>query len=103
MMFPFRSFFLKKETKFIFPFFSPFLFPFFFLSCISSFLKQDHPTSSLIMKGAWVHENVTQGLEALSLMLFTNVLGWSTAEVHALIGEAKKDMRNKRIHSYWPV
>jgi len=44
-----------------------------------------------------------QALQALSLMLFTNVLGWSVPEVEVLLAGVRKDLRNKQIHAYWPV
>ncbi|KAK3385223.1 S-adenosyl-L-methionine-dependent methyltransferase [Podospora didyma] len=53
--------------------------------------------------GAWTYENITAGLQALSLMLFTHVLGWTPNAVEALLVEVRKDMKNRNIHSYWPV
>lgn len=53
--------------------------------------------------GAWCYENITQGLQALSLMLFTKVLGWSVEEVEAILVSVRQDLKNRRIHAYWPV
>jgi hypothetical protein len=36
-------------------------------------------------------------------MLFTNVLGWSAADVEAFLVGVRKDLRNRNIHAYWPV
>ena len=43
------------------------------------------------------------GIDGLSLKIFTNVLGWSTLELEIFLAQAKKELRNKSIHSYWPV
>jgi hypothetical protein len=43
------------------------------------------------------------GIDGLSLKIFTNVLGWSTLELEIFLAHAKKELRNKSIHSYWPV
>jgi len=53
--------------------------------------------------GAWTLENFNQGLQAVSLMLFTNVLGWSKEEVELLLVDVRKDVKNRHIHAYWPV
>ncbi|KAK0702219.1 S-adenosyl-L-methionine-dependent methyltransferase [Lasiosphaeris hirsuta] len=53
--------------------------------------------------GLWTHENINQGLQALSLMLFTNVLGWTAEEVELLLVQVRKDLKNRKIHAYWPV
>jgi len=53
--------------------------------------------------GAWNYHNVLQGIQAVSLMLFTNVLGWSVAEVEVLLAEVRKEAKNRDIHAYWPV
>jgi hypothetical protein len=47
--------------------------------------------------------NVLQGLQALSLMSFGAGLGWSAAEVEALLIDVRKDIQNRNIHAYWPV
>jgi hypothetical protein len=53
--------------------------------------------------GAWAAENFSQGVQAVSLMLFTNVLGWSVDEVEVLLIDVRKDVKNKNIHGYWPM
>lgn len=53
--------------------------------------------------GAWCAENFSQGVEAVSLMLFTNVLGWTKEEVDFLLVDVRKDVKNKGIHGYWPM
>lgn len=53
--------------------------------------------------GAWTHENFLQGVQAVSLMLFTNVLGWSKDEIEILLVDVRKDVKNRQIHAYWPM
>lgn len=53
--------------------------------------------------GAWTHENFLQGVQAVSLMLFTNVLGWSKDEIELLLVDVRKDVKNRQIHAYWPM
>jgi hypothetical protein len=47
--------------------------------------------------------NIEAGIQALSLMLFTNVLGWLAPEVETFLVGVRKDLRNKSIHAYWPM
>ena len=49
-----------------------------------------------------MNENVLNGLEAFSLMMFTNVLGFTVEEVQLLLVDVRKDLKNRRIHAYWP-
>lgn len=53
--------------------------------------------------GALVLQNMLDGLEALSLMLLTKQFNWTVAEVDAFLTDVKKDLRDTRIHAYWPV
>jgi len=51
----------------------------------------------------WCHECLDSGLQALSLMLLTNVLGWSAEEVEVFLVGVRKDLKNRKIHAYFPV
>ncbi|KAM7185791.1 S-adenosyl-L-methionine-dependent methyltransferase [Naviculisporaceae sp. PSN 640] len=53
--------------------------------------------------GAWVQENLQQGLEALSLALFCNVLKWTPEEVHLLLVDVRKDLKKREYHAWSPV
>jgi len=53
--------------------------------------------------GAWGYECISSGLHALSMMLFTSVLGWSVQEVELLLVSVRKEMKDQRIHAYWPM
>jgi hypothetical protein len=51
----------------------------------------------------WTYENLGVGASGLSLALFTRALGWSADQVEVFLVDVRKAMRNKAIHSYWPV
>ncbi|RDW68160.1 hypothetical protein BP6252_09556 [Coleophoma cylindrospora] len=53
--------------------------------------------------GMWTLENISTGLEGLSLALFTRGLQWSKEELEVFLVDVRKDMKNTRIHSYWPI
>ncbi|KAH7366968.1 S-adenosyl-L-methionine-dependent methyltransferase [Plectosphaerella cucumerina] len=53
--------------------------------------------------GVWSHENMSGGLQAFSLALFTRVLNWSAEEVEIFIANVRKDLRNRSYHAYWPI
>jgi hypothetical protein len=53
--------------------------------------------------GIWSHVNSESGLQGLSLMLFTKVLGWSATEVETFLVSVRRDLRNRNMHAYWPV
>lgn len=51
--------------------------------------------------GTWCVENVLSGLSALSLALFTRVLGWTREDVEVFLVDVRKDLKNRNIHGYW--
>jgi len=53
--------------------------------------------------GSWNCENMYEAVTSISLMLFTNFLGWSAAEVEVFLVGVRKDLRNTRIHAYWTI
>jgi len=53
--------------------------------------------------GLWTLANVDEGLEGLSLALFTRGLGWSKEEVLAYLVQVRRDIRSTRIHAYWSI
>ncbi|KAF2454650.1 putative methyltransferase [Lineolata rhizophorae] len=53
--------------------------------------------------GRWNMANSLDGLQGYSMALMTRVLGMSTAEVELLLMDVRKDMKNKKIHAYWPI
>lgn len=43
------------------------------------------------------------GLEGLSLAHFTRGLGWSSEETLVFCAQTRKDLKDPRIHAYWPM
>ena len=59
-----------------------------------SLLTQDQKTI-----GAWNLVQIEEGLEGFTLRLFTQFLGWTAEEVHVLLANVRKDLRDPRIHA----
>jgi hypothetical protein len=53
--------------------------------------------------GRWNFANIDPGLEGLTLFLFTKGLGLSKEETLAYCAGARKEIRDVRIHAYWPL
>ncbi|KAK4449055.1 S-adenosyl-L-methionine-dependent methyltransferase [Podospora aff. communis PSN243] len=53
--------------------------------------------------GIWTLENISSGLHGLSSAVFTRVLGWSPEELEVLLAEVRNDIKNTKIHAYWPI
>lgn len=51
----------------------------------------------------WQLENFSSGIEAISVALFTRVLGWSTDELDVLLAQVRSELKNTKIHSYFDV
>ncbi|KAI4263346.1 MAG: hypothetical protein L6R42_001503 [Xanthoria sp. 1 TBL-2021] len=49
--------------------------------------------------GAWNLVQIENGLEGFTLRLFTQTLGWKSEEVHVLLANVRKDLRNPKIHA----
>ena len=49
--------------------------------------------------GLYNYMQVNQGLEGLSLRLFTTVLKWKREEILALLARVREDLRNPNIHA----
>ena len=49
--------------------------------------------------GSWNLVQVEAGLEAFSLRLFTQLLGWKAENVQTLLANVRKDIRNPKIHA----
>jgi hypothetical protein len=44
-----------------------------------------------------------QGLQGISLALFTRHLGWQVDEMEVFLAQVRNEWRKKRVHSYWPM
>ncbi|KAJ4288843.1 hypothetical protein N0V88_007172 [Collariella sp. IMI 366227] len=53
--------------------------------------------------GAFANINMTAAVQGLTMLLFTQVLGWSTIEVEVLLVDVRKDLKNRDYHAYWPM
>ncbi|KAL2214517.1 S-adenosyl-L-methionine-dependent methyltransferase [Sarocladium strictum] len=53
--------------------------------------------------GAWAYANLAGGLEGLSLAHFTRGLGWSPEETRVFCASTRKDLKDTKIHAYWPI
>lgn len=49
--------------------------------------------------GSWNLVQIEDGLEAFTLRLFTQTLGWKSEEVQVLLANVRKDLRNPKIHA----
>ncbi|KAL8305345.1 hypothetical protein RB597_003803 [Gaeumannomyces tritici] len=53
--------------------------------------------------GSWVYEVTSSGLQAMTMALFTRVLGWSAEAVELFLVDVRKDVGNRRYHAYWSI
>ncbi|KAL9037882.1 MAG: hypothetical protein Q9180_003470, partial [Flavoplaca navasiana] len=53
--------------------------------------------------GAWNLVQIEDGLEAFTLRLFTQILGWKSEEVQVLLANVRKDLRNPKIHAQFDL
>jgi hypothetical protein len=53
--------------------------------------------------GMWSHEATVSTLSGMTTALFGRGLGWSPEDVEVFLVDVRKDMKNPRIHAYWPM
>ncbi|RPA91495.1 S-adenosyl-L-methionine-dependent methyltransferase [Choiromyces venosus 120613-1] len=53
--------------------------------------------------GAFNLVNMLEGLDAMSLALYTRVLGWSTEEVMAFLPSVRQDFQRRDFHIVWDI
>lgn len=53
--------------------------------------------------GRWNLVNMLDGLEGYSMALLTRAHGMSVEEVQVFLADVRRDMKDTRIHSYWPM
>jgi hypothetical protein len=51
----------------------------------------------------WAHEATVSNLGGLTTALFTRGHAWSAEEVEVYLAGVRKDMKDSKIHSYWPM
>lgn len=53
--------------------------------------------------GRWNHANIDSGLEGLVLAYFTRGLGMSKEEAMTMCAAARAELKDRKIHAYWPM
>jgi len=45
--------------------------------------------------------NMTEGMQGLTVMLWTRCLGWTAAEVELFLMDVRNEVKNRKIHCYY--
>nr|POE47311.1 putative methyltransferase tdie [Quercus suber] len=53
--------------------------------------------------GRWNQINILDGLEGFCLALLTRGLGWKKEEIDVLVARVSRDLRDRKIHAYFPM
>lgn len=53
--------------------------------------------------GRWNQINILDGLEGFCLALLTRGLGWKKEEVDILVARVSRDLKDRKIHAYFPM
>ncbi|KAF4121445.1 hypothetical protein GMORB2_1852, partial [Geosmithia morbida] len=53
--------------------------------------------------GMWAYANIAGSLEGLSLAYFARGLGWTPDEIRVFCAHTRKDLKDPKIHAYWPI
>ncbi|KAK5989462.1 Methyltransferase pytC [Cladobotryum mycophilum] len=53
--------------------------------------------------GFWCLHNVAGELSGLSMALFTRSLGWTVEQVEVFLTSVRAEMKDRRIHAWWPI
>ncbi|KAG9242317.1 S-adenosyl-L-methionine-dependent methyltransferase [Calycina marina] len=53
--------------------------------------------------GLGMCENIDNGLEAMSLFLFSHGLGWNIERIYTFLIDVRKDIRDPNVHAYWSI
>ncbi|KIW95975.1 uncharacterized protein Z519_03041 [Cladophialophora bantiana CBS 173.52] len=53
--------------------------------------------------GIWNRANMLEGLDGFTVRLWTMALGMTPQEVQLFLVQVRKDLKDRRIHSYWPM
>ncbi|KIX08763.1 uncharacterized protein Z518_03420 [Rhinocladiella mackenziei CBS 650.93] len=58
---------------------------------------------SLKEMGLWNMINMLDGLDGFTVRLWTTALGMTPEEIQLFLVQVRKDLKNTKIHSYWPI
>jgi hypothetical protein len=53
--------------------------------------------------GMFALVNLLEGIQGLSVKIFTGLLGWSMEELEILLMQCRTEMKKKSVHSYCPM
>ena len=53
--------------------------------------------------GAFGLVNLLEGIQGLSMKVFTGLLGWKVEDMEMLLAECREEIKKKSVHSYWPM
>lgn len=53
--------------------------------------------------GAWTYEDIGRNIHGLTVALFTRGLGWSLEKFELFLTEVRKELRDPKIHAYYPM
>ena len=53
--------------------------------------------------GAFQLVAMLDGIQGLTLALWTRFLGWNEQEIEVFLAKTRAEWRNRKIHSYWPL
>jgi ubiquinone/menaquinone biosynthesis C-methylase UbiE len=55
------------------------------------------------IQAAWTTQNLLEGIDGMSMALFTRILGWTRPRVEILLAQVRNDLKNRAIHAYAEV
>ena len=53
--------------------------------------------------GRWTQAGALQGVEAMTLALFTRVLGWSQEETLVFCSQVRNELKSTKVHGLWDL
>lgn len=58
---------------------------------------------TLQQSGLYTLVGLLDGVSGLSLRVFTQLLGWTVEEMEVLLADVRKEWKNKKVHTYFPM
>ena len=53
--------------------------------------------------GRWNYSNMNDGIEGMSMALFTRYLKWSPEEVQVFLCKVREELQDTNIHAFWTM
>lgn len=57
----------------------------------------------LMIIGRWNYSNMNDGIEGMSMALFTRYLKWSPEEVQVFLCKVREELQDTNIHAFWTM